>query len=53
MLEELEGRSGKTETSKRYSGRFRVPKIYEEAISKINFKVDLDHLKTSKWVPNG
>jgi integrase len=51
MIEEIEGRAGKTETSRRYSGQFRVPKLWEEAVSKIKFEVDLSHLSQSKYVP--
>jgi integrase len=51
IIEELEGRAGKTETSRRYSGQFRAPKLWEEAVSKIKFEVDLSHLSASKWVP--
>lgn len=51
MIEELEGRAGKTETSKTYAKGFRAPVIYKEAILKLDFKVNLSHLKASKWVP--
>lgn len=53
MIEELEGRAGKSETSRRYSERFRVEKLYDKAISKLNYKVDLSHLFESKYVPKG
>lgn len=51
IVEELEGRAGKTETRRTYTQGLRVPVLYEEAILKLDFKVDLSHLKASKWVP--
>jgi integrase len=51
IIEELQGRAGKTETSKTYTKGLRVPVLYKEAILKLDYKVDLSHLKASKWVP--
>jgi integrase len=50
VIEELEGRAGKTQTRKRYTTGYRVPVLYEEAILKLDYKVDLTHLKNSKYV---
>jgi integrase len=53
MIEELEGRAGKTETSKTYAKGFRMPVLYREAILKLNYKVDLSHLTESDYVLKG
>lgn len=51
IIEELEGRAGKTETRKTYTQGYQAKVLYEQAILKLNYKVDLSHLKDSKWVP--
>ncbi len=50
LVEELTGRAGKTETRKRYTKGYRVETLYEECILKLEYKVDLTHLKNSKYV---
>lgn len=50
VIEELTGRAGKTETSRRYAKGLRVPDLFEVLVSKLNYPVDLSHLKASKWV---
>jgi hypothetical protein len=35
----------------RYSENYRVPLLYEAAILKLDFGIDLSHLKESKYVP--
>jgi integrase len=50
MIEELTGRAGKTETSKRYAKGFRAKTLYKECILKLDYGVDLSGLKASPWV---
>jgi integrase len=50
LVEELNGRSGKTESSKTYFKGHRSDVLYNECISKLEYKVDLTHLKNSKYV---
>jgi integrase len=50
LVEELTGRAGKTETRKRYTKAYRVETLYKECIAKLDYKVDLTHLKNSKYV---
>ena len=50
MVEELSGRAGKTETRRTYFKGFRSDVLYKECILKLDYKVDLSHLKNSKYV---
>lgn len=50
MIEEITGRAGKTETSKRYAKGYRIKTLYEEAILKLDYGIDLTHLKESMYV---
>ena len=50
VIEEIAGRAGKTETTRRYAKGHLVKTIYEEAILKLDFDLDLSHLKNSKYV---
>lgn len=50
LIEELHGRAGKTETRKRYTKGYRVHTLYKECIEKLEYKVDLSHLRNSKYV---
>jgi len=52
LIEELQGRAGKTETRKTYTTGQLVKNLYEECILKLEYQVDLSHLKNSKWVPS-
>jgi integrase len=51
LVEELTGRAGKTETRKTYTKGYRVDTLYEECILKLEYQVDLTHLKKSRFVP--
>ena len=51
MIEELTGRAGKTETSTRYAKGYRVQTLYEEAVLKLDYGVDLSGLKESELIP--
>jgi integrase len=51
LVEELTGRAGKTETRKTYAKGYRVETLYEECILKLEYQVDLNPLKNSKFVP--
>ena len=50
LVEELNGRSGKTESRRTYFKGFRSDVLYKECILKLDYKVDLFHLKNSKYV---
>lgn len=50
LIEELTGRAGKTETTKRYTKGYRVKTLNEEGILKLRYKVDLSQLKESNHV---
>lgn len=50
VIEELTGRAGKTETSKRYAKGYNIKDLYQVIVAKLDFPVDLSHLKASKWV---
>jgi integrase len=52
LVEELTGRAGRTETRKTYTKGYRMETLYEECILKLDFKVDLSHLKNSRFVPS-
>ena len=51
LIEELEGRAGKTETRRTYTMGQTVKNLYNECILKLDYNVDLSHLKESKYVP--
>ncbi len=40
----------KGETMGRYGKRYSVRVLYDEAVVKLDYGVDLEHLKGSKWV---
>ena len=50
LIEELTGRAGKTETRNRYSKGYRAEILYEECIVKLDYGIDLSHLKKSQFV---
>ena len=50
LIEEFAGRAGKTETRKRYAKGYRVETLYEEVVLKLDYEIDLSHLKNSKYV---
>jgi integrase len=50
LVEELNGRSGKTESSRTYFKGHRSDVLYKMCISKLEYEVDLTHLKQSKYV---
>ena len=49
-IEELRGGAGKTEGSKRYFKGYHAETLYEECILKLDYGIDLSHLKKSRWV---
>jgi hypothetical protein len=51
LIEELEGRAGKTETEKTYVLGHLVKDLYEKCLLKLDYKADLRHLKKSIFVP--
>jgi len=51
LIEELEGRAGKTETEKTYVTGHLAKNLYKQCILKLEYQMDLSHLKNSKWVP--
>jgi integrase len=53
LVEELNGRSGKTESSRTYFKGRRSDVLYKECISKLEYKVDLTGLRNSKFVVKG
>lgn len=44
------GHDEKGVTFEKYFKGFTVKEIYDEIVSKIDFGIDLSHLKNSKWV---
>ena len=50
LVEELNGRAGKTESSRTYFKGHRSDVLFKECISKLKYEVDLSHLKQSKHV---
>lgn len=50
LVEELTGRAGKTEGSVRYFQGYNAKILYEECILKLDYGIDLSHLKNSKFV---
>jgi len=51
MIEEIVGHALQGKTLGRYTQEFPVITLYREGILKLDYKVDLSHLKASKWVP--
>lgn len=51
IIDELVGHALQGETLGRYSQGFPVQTLYRKGVLKLNYKVDLSHLKASKWVP--
>ena len=49
-VEALSGRAGKTETEASYTLPRRVGLLYKECVLKLDYGIDLSHLKKSKWV---
>ena len=50
LIAEIVGHSIKGETMGRYGKRFKPKVLYENAILKLDFGIDLSHLKNSKYV---
>ena len=49
IIDELTGHAVQGETMGRYGKRYSVEVLYREAVLKLDYKIDLSHLKTSKW----
>ncbi|AOY60559.1 site-specific integrase [Desulfococcus multivorans] len=49
VIEELTGRAGKTQTSRRYAKGYRVKDLFEVMAEKLNYQLDLSHLKDGRW----
>jgi integrase len=52
LIEELTGRAGKTETSRRYAKGYRVPTLYEECVLKLDYKFKMKD-KPLKFIQTG
>ncbi len=50
LIDELTGHAIQGETMGRYGKRYGVKILYDEAVLKLNYGVDLKHLKDSKWL---
>ena len=50
LVDELVGHVIQGESRGRYGKPFRVPLLYKEAVLKLNYGIDLSHLKNSKYV---
>ena len=50
LVDELVGHVVEGESFGRYGKPYRVPVLYKEAILKLNYGIDLSHLKNSKYV---
>jgi hypothetical protein len=50
MLQQIVGHSRGRGTTVGYIDKYSVKKLYEEVISKLDFEIDLSHLKKSKFV---
>jgi integrase len=50
LIDQLTGHQLKGETMGRYGKPYTTKILYEKAILKLSFNVDLSHLKSSKWV---
>ncbi len=53
LIDELTGHAIQGETMGRYGKRYSVEVLYSEAVLKLDYKVDLEHLKGSKWTTPG
>ena len=52
LIEELEGRAGKTETERTYVTGHHAKNLYKECILKLEYQVDLKPLKKCRFVPS-
>jgi integrase len=50
LIDELTGHTVKGESLGRYGKPYVVKTLYENAVLKLNYNIDLSHLKNSKWV---
>lgn len=50
IIEELTGRAGKTETTRRYAKGYNIKDLHAVIAEKLNYPLDLSHLKASRWV---
>jgi integrase len=50
IIDELVGHVHQGQTMKRYTKQYRVQILYEKGILKLNYELDLSHLKNSKFV---
>jgi integrase len=50
LIDELTGHALQGETMGRYGKRYAVRVMYDEAVMKLNYGVNLEHLRGSKWV---
>ncbi len=50
LIDELTGHAIQGETMGRYGKRYSISVLYNEAVLKLDYGVDLNHLKTSKWI---
>jgi integrase len=53
IVDELTGHAIQGESFGRYGKPYRLKTLLEEGVLKLNYKVDLSHLKSSKWVLKG
>lgn len=53
IVDELTGHAIQGESFGRYGKPYRLKTLMEEGALKLSYKVDLSHLKSSKWVPKG
>jgi hypothetical protein len=51
LVEELQGRAGKTETRRTYTMGQTIKNLNTECILKLDYGIDLTHLKVSRFVP--
>jgi integrase len=49
LIDELTGHALQGETMGRYGKRYNVDVLYKEAVLKLDYGVNLEHLKQSKW----
>ena len=52
MIAELVGHKAESITMERYGKRYEPKKLYEGAVVKIDYGLDLSHLKKSKYIPS-
>jgi hypothetical protein len=50
LVDELVGHVVEGESFGRYGKPYRVPVLYKEAVLKLNYDIDLSHLKKSRYV---